>query len=193
MLMPNGMPKGGHRESRRASASAPALLNPIRLTIARGTNRNKRGVGLPGWGRGVTVPTSTKPNPNAAHAVRASAIFIEPRRQPHRVGEPQRSRSRLDHHLAPRIRRTSPNIPHRCKTGVAHLSAAIPSRCAVSGGNKKRTGEQTPDKKAMTLSLTKRPWTGGPRDATRFGLPPSPPGRIPAKSTPEMASFGFWN
>ena len=47
-----------------AIAAAPSLLKPKRLITARSSvRRNRRGRGLPGCGRGVAAPTSTKPKP----------------------------------------------------------------------------------------------------------------------------------
>ena len=58
MLMPT---TSRERRARRLSAttSAPLLLKPMRFKIALSSGkRNKRGVGLPGWDFGVTVPIS---------------------------------------------------------------------------------------------------------------------------------------
>jgi hypothetical protein len=51
--------------SRTAAAACPRLLKPSRLiTAASCASRNSRGLGLPAWGSGVSVPTSTKPKPS---------------------------------------------------------------------------------------------------------------------------------
>ena len=74
--------------SRRATASAPSLLKPIRLTTARSAgSRNSRGRGLPGCGSPVTVPTSTKPNPSAASASIPSAFLSNPAARPSAPGK----------------------------------------------------------------------------------------------------------
>ncbi|MNE52022.1 hypothetical protein D3C80_1466780 [compost metagenome] len=68
-------------------ASRPWLLKPRRLTRALAAGmRNMRGCGLPGWGLGVTVPTSTKPNPMAASASMQRAFLSRPAAMPTRLG-----------------------------------------------------------------------------------------------------------
>src|SRR5229473_2443441 len=66
----------------------------MRLTIARCSgSRNSRGRGLPGCGRGVTVPTSTKPKPSRNQAGTSTWPLSIPaasptglgKRRPHRV------------------------------------------------------------------------------------------------------------
>jgi hypothetical protein len=50
------------------TAAIPLPGNPIRLmTASSSTSRKTRGFGLPACGRGVTVPISRCPNPNAAN------------------------------------------------------------------------------------------------------------------------------
>src|SRR3974390_1992959 len=72
------------------TASAPGLLNPMRLTIAAsGMARKIRGEGLPGCGSQVTAPNSVKPNPSAGQAGGGSGIFTQPRRESNRVGKMQ--------------------------------------------------------------------------------------------------------
>ena len=69
--------------SRAATAAAPSLLNPMRLTIARSsTSRNSRGRGFPGCRRAVTVPTSTNENPSAANASMPTAFLSNPAASP---------------------------------------------------------------------------------------------------------------
>jgi hypothetical protein len=49
--------------------SWPSLLKPSRLmTASSRTSRKMRGFGLPGCGRGVTLPISAKPKPKASSA-----------------------------------------------------------------------------------------------------------------------------
>ena len=45
-----------------------------------------RGLGLPGWPLGVTVPTSTKPNPKALKASMHWAFLSSPAASPTRLG-----------------------------------------------------------------------------------------------------------
>ena len=67
-------------------AAIPSLLNPIRLIIAFwGISRNRRGFSLPGCGRGVSVPTSTKPNPAWPKALTVSASLSIPAASPTRL------------------------------------------------------------------------------------------------------------
>ncbi len=91
MLMPTGTgngPRARRRASRSATASAPSLLKPIRLTIARSAgSRASRGRGLPGWGSPVTVPTSTNPNPSAASASMPTAFLSNPAASPSTPGK----------------------------------------------------------------------------------------------------------
>lgn len=49
--------------------------------------RNRRGLSLPGWGRGVSVPTSTKPNPTWPKALTVSRLLVHPGGKAHPVGE----------------------------------------------------------------------------------------------------------
>ena len=55
-------------------------------------SRNRRGCGLPAWGRGVTVPHSTKPKPNFAIASGTCGVLVEARRQSDRIGKVQPER-----------------------------------------------------------------------------------------------------
>lgn len=48
--------------------------------------RNRRGLSLPGWGRGVSVPTSTKPNPTWPKALTVSASLSIPAARPTLLG-----------------------------------------------------------------------------------------------------------
>ena len=78
----------------RRPTSAPSLLKPIRLTIARSAgSRNSRGCGLPGCGSPVTVPTSTCPKPSAARASMPTAFLSKPAARPERgrEGQPHRA------------------------------------------------------------------------------------------------------
>src|SRR3546814_94612 len=52
-----------------------------------------RGFGLPGCGRGVTVPTSTKPKPSRAHASRHSPFLSSPAARPTRLAKRKPSSS----------------------------------------------------------------------------------------------------
>ena len=70
------------------NASRPSLLNPRRLISARASGSlNMRGLGLPGWGLGVTVPTSTKPKPMAPKASMHRAFLSSPAAIPTRFGK----------------------------------------------------------------------------------------------------------
>ena len=74
--------------SRVARAAAPALLKPIRLTIAwLAGARNSRGLGLPGWGWRVTVPTSMKPKPSAGQTGSARPSLSIPAARPTGFGK----------------------------------------------------------------------------------------------------------
>jgi len=69
-------------------ASSPSLLKPSRLISAsRWGSRNMRGLGLPGWAFGVTVPTSTKPKPMAEKASMQRAFLSSPAARPTRLGK----------------------------------------------------------------------------------------------------------
>ena len=46
-----------------------------------------RGFGLPGWGRGVTVPASMKPKPNAAERVDMVAVLVHAGGQSDGIGK----------------------------------------------------------------------------------------------------------
>ncbi len=63
--------------------STPLLLKPMRLMIpSAGITRNRRGLSLPLWGLGVTVPTSIKPNPMAPNASMHSPSLSRPAANP---------------------------------------------------------------------------------------------------------------
>src|SRR5699024_5724369 len=84
------------RRRRRLFAALPApwLLKPIRLRIALSrTSRNRRGVGLPGWGDAVTVPTSLNPKPIAPHESTAAAFLSKPAASPSGPGNRRPSTS----------------------------------------------------------------------------------------------------
>ena len=68
----------------------PPLLKPMRLiTASSSTRRNRRGRGLPGCGRGVTVPSSAKPKPSRPQAAGAAASLSKPAASPIGVGKAQ--------------------------------------------------------------------------------------------------------
>ena len=69
-------------------ASRPSLLKPSRLISAwaAGT-RNMRGLGLPGWPTGVTVPTSMKPKPIAPRPSMQRPFLSSPAARPTRLGK----------------------------------------------------------------------------------------------------------
>ncbi|CAM3471017.1 hypothetical protein STSO111631_20545 [Stackebrandtia soli] len=81
--MPIGTAGRGRLPSRRASACAPSLLKPIRLMSACDSGRRyRRGRGLPGCARHVTVPISMKPKPSAGHASIATPFLSMPAASP---------------------------------------------------------------------------------------------------------------
>ncbi|PAV93508.1 hypothetical protein WR25_07179 [Diploscapter pachys] len=87
LLAPTLMPSRPERRfAARAlarPASRPPLLNPIRLMTARSaTSRNSRGLGLPVWGRGVSVPISTAPKPIANSPSTATPSLSRPAATP---------------------------------------------------------------------------------------------------------------
>jgi len=63
--------------------SDPSLLNPNLLINALSlSNLNILGLGFPYCLRGVTVPTSTKPNPNLNIELYTSALLSKPAARP---------------------------------------------------------------------------------------------------------------
>src|SRR5258706_7078275 len=87
MLIPR-MPRYFARATFASTRSTPSLLKPSRLMIAScSTSRNMRGLGLPGCGRGVTVPISRKPKPSAASASRYSPFLSTPAASPTALGK----------------------------------------------------------------------------------------------------------
>src|SRR5258706_13732801 len=87
MLIPR-MPRYFARATFASRRSTPSLLKPRRLMIAScSITRNMRGLGLPGCGRGVTVPTSRKPKPSAARASRYSPFLSRPAASPTGLGK----------------------------------------------------------------------------------------------------------
>jgi len=68
--------------------STPKLLKPKRFTIPCASfTLNKRGLGLPGCGRGVTVPISIKPKPNAAMPSITAPFLSKPAAKPTGFGK----------------------------------------------------------------------------------------------------------
>ena len=66
------------RAGARPSRAAPWLLKPMRLMSAWCSGRrNRRGGGLPGWARGVTVPTSTQPKPRREQPDHRLGVLVE--------------------------------------------------------------------------------------------------------------------
>ena len=67
-------------------SSAPELLKPSLLIRASSSSSLKTlGLGLPNWGFGVIVPTSTKPNPRLNRGLYTSAFLSNPAATP--IGE----------------------------------------------------------------------------------------------------------
>ncbi len=122
--------------SRKASAAAPWLLNPIRLTSARSSgNRNIRGFGLPGCGRAVTVPTSTKPNPSAASPMTPAPSLSNPAASPSGPGKSSpNARTRSEGSRGPRTRRSAQARPG---TSAAARISQNAARWAASAGNRR--------------------------------------------------------
>src|SRR5215217_3431831 len=154
--MPSG--PGCQARCRRWAAAtvAPWLLKPMRLMTAWCSGRrNRRGVGLPGWGRGVTVPISTAEKPQANRPSTASASLSRPaaratgwaKRRPatstaSASETPRRARARRDWHSSwecPSSRR--PKRPSRCagSAGSRKSSERVsPYMRAGSGGDERR-------------------------------------------------------
>ena len=88
MFTPTGAGRHSSSRSRPAMACMPSLLNPKRLiSAACSGSRKARGLSLPGWGRGVTVPTSTAPKPSAKSPTMASAFLSSPAATPTGLGK----------------------------------------------------------------------------------------------------------
>ena len=67
--------------------SAPKLLNPnLFISAWSSTKRKTLGLGFPYWARGVTVPTSTKPNPSLNKELYTSASLSKPAAIPTGLG-----------------------------------------------------------------------------------------------------------
>src|SRR6185312_10319908 len=131
ILAPTRPPRPRRAARRVTTAGSPPLLKPRRLTSAASSpRRNRRGRGLPGCGRGVTVPISTKPKPKRSIASGTSASLSKPAASPTGFGNsrPQSLMARLGASGADRRGAT----PKR--------NAAIVTRCAVSGGSVRSSG-----------------------------------------------------
>src|ERR1043166_464679 len=89
--------------------------------------RNRRGRGLPGCGRGVTPPSSTKPKPSAASASTCSACLSSPAASPTGLGK-----------SSPMTRTGALRIGPE-KKRAASASRRV-SSCADSGSSEKRSG-----------------------------------------------------
>ena len=127
------MMPGGRRSSRARARSKPALLKPKRLmTAASSCNRNSRGRALPDWGRGVSVPTSTKPKPSLSIAPGTSAFLSKPAASPSGLGN-----------FRPRTSTERRGSEEAAFAGGAIFKALIAARWAVSGGSRFRTRPAT--------------------------------------------------
>ena len=96
-------------------------------------SRNMRGFGLPGCGRGVTVPASMKPKPNVASPARCSAFLSSPAASPTRFGNVMPITVTGDPAARAPNARATPNC-------AARSSAANVNSCAVSGSSANRKG-----------------------------------------------------
>ncbi|MNN62736.1 hypothetical protein D3C81_1780620 [compost metagenome] len=126
--------------SRPAIASAPLLLKPIRLISASsGSRRNRRGLSLPGWPFGVTVPTSIKPKPMDENPPTASAFLSRPAASPTGVGKcrPNRSTARSAVSGTPYISRIAA-LPPGTRSDL--FSPPMTRWCAFSGSILKKIG-----------------------------------------------------
>ena len=150
----------GPLASRRATASAPELLNPMRFSSARSLGRRKsRGCGLPACGSAVTVPTSTKPKPSAPSALNRRASLSKPAASPtgFRKRIPQRRTSSAGSRTSNAARRAA-----RC----AGSAAAAPER----GGAKVVRGFRRDAKQQRAQQAVRRHETGcgsGPKGAKK--------------------------
>src|SRR5690242_19330267 len=90
-------------------------------------SRKRRGVGLPGCGRGVTPPSSMKPKPSAASASTFCASLSSPAASPTGLGKSR-----------PMTRTGASRIGPE-KKRAASASRRV-SSCAVSGSSEKRSG-----------------------------------------------------
>ncbi|MCY1182282.1 hypothetical protein D9M73_228360 [compost metagenome] len=87
ILMPS-TPSYFAARTRASRWSTPWLLKPMRLMMASAWGRrNRRGLGLPGCGRGVTVPISTKPKPSWAKPSMAAPFLSRPAASPTGFGK----------------------------------------------------------------------------------------------------------
>src|SRR5688500_2516254 len=91
--------------------------------------RNRRGLGLPGCGRGVTPPSSMKPKPSAASASTCSACLSSPAARPTGL-----AKSRP-------MTRTGAAGVFLGKTEAKSTNRSV-TRWAVSGSSEKRSGRR---------------------------------------------------
>src|SRR5690606_12059806 len=139
MLTPSSpSPRRRARETLRTSASTPALLKPMRLTSARYSgSRNIRGRWLPGCGRGVTVPTSTKPKPSASRASTWRPSLSNPAARPTGLGKRRPST------VVGNGRGAGPST-RRSPTACSASSEESPRPCARSASRANRKGRANP-------------------------------------------------
>ena len=141
MLLPTLAPTTTRPERRRrraATADAPGLGKPIRLSSARSrSTRKTRGGGLPGCGWAVTVPTSTKPKPSRPSPSKQLASLSSPAATPSGLGKlrPSASTRSTGSRVASsrRSRTAQPGIRYAAR------SVAAASRCACSGASRRST------------------------------------------------------
>ncbi len=118
--------------------STPSLLKPIRLISASASgSRKRRGLGLPGCARGVTVPHSMKPKPSVGERVDVRGVLVEARGEPDAIGE------RESHRRRPAMPGPAARTPARCRTRAAASRPANAISCAVSGSSANRNGRNS--------------------------------------------------
>ena len=79
-----------------ATTFIPLKLNPYQLIIPLSSAKwNIQGLGLPGWGSGVTVPTSTNTNPNCNKEAIALPSLSNPAANPIEDGNNKKLRNSL--------------------------------------------------------------------------------------------------
>ena len=116
--------------SRTSAASAPPLLNPIRLmTAASSTSRNRRGLRLPACAKGVIDPTSVKPKPSPSSASGTSASLSNPAATPTGLGKESPAN----------FTASGPSAVLAPRSGSA-ASARIASRCPISESSANSAG-----------------------------------------------------
>ncbi len=139
-----------------ATPSAPSLLKPNRLMIARSRrSRNNRGFGFPGWGCGVTVPISATAKTKRRPGRNRRALLVETRAKPEGIAELE-AEHLLGESVVDWLLSTPQRVDHQRLTERRHRQIV-----GAFGVESKKRGPQRPRVEAHTRTSIAGRCNGG--------------------------------